>query len=133
MIEDCESKLDLTAAQEVITKLEQLHSHTKYQKNLITFKIIGTGNLLSVKDQINLTRREILKTTDSWHTSLLRIYLGDVFVQLESVPSSLKELLTVHSYLEGEKFKKVPYGYILKSSCLIQTMHAMSKQLIRYK
>jgi hypothetical protein len=65
----------------LVGELETKHHYNKLQKNIVVFKLIGTGNLLSVKDMINMTRREILKSSsDSWHTHLLRIYLADVFV-----------------------------------------------------
>lgn len=97
------------------------------------FKLIGTGNLLSVKDMINMTRREILKSPpDSWHTQMLRVYLSDVFVQLEAVTTALNELSQVEKVLEGDKYKKVPYGYHLKCTMIIQQLHAMAKHKMKY-
>lgn len=133
MMEDLDSKKQYDEAAVLVQTLETKHGYSKFQKNLLVFKLIGTGNLLSVKDMISTTRREILKSADdSWHTHLLRIYLADVFVQLEATSSSLAELSHVEKALEGDKYTKVPYGYHLKCTMLIQQCHSMSKSKLKY-
>ncbi len=77
------------------------------------FKLLGTTNFLGVSETINLTRREIMKSpSNSWHAILLRIYLADVFLQLEAVASALKEHQIVEDSLIGD-YKKISFGYLL--------------------
>ena len=85
MLEDSDSKHQLDEALPIVAELESKHGYTKLQKNITVFKLIGTTNYLGVNEAINLTRREIMKSpANSWHALLLRMYLAEVFLQLEA-------------------------------------------------
>jgi hypothetical protein len=118
----------------VTGELESKHGYTKLQKRLVIDKVIGTANFLSVKDQINLTRRETLKyPTGSWHTLALHVYLADVFSQLDADAVAVKELKLMEQFLAGDNYKTVKYGYLFKSKLLSKRLWVMSKFVQRYK
>jgi hypothetical protein len=98
------------------------------QKRIVVFKIIGTANFLSVKDQINLTRRENLKSAPgSWNMMVLHVYLADVFAQLDADAVAVKELKFMEDAIGGEKYKNIRYGYLFKSKMLAKRLWVMSK------
>ena len=134
MMEDSDSKKQLDEAEKLVVELDKKHGYGKLHKNLTVFRLVGTSNFLGVSEMINLTRREIMKNTnDSWHTHLLRIYLADVFVQLEAVSSAVKELQTVEDCLLKQDYHKIPFGYLLMATCLVQKLFCMSKKSQKYE
>lgn len=134
VLEDTAAQADLNEATKVVEALEKEHGYTKLQKRLVVFKVIGTANFLSVKDQINLTRRECLKSEPgSWHTLALHVYLADVFAQLDADAVAVKELKFMEDVLTGQKYKTVKYGYLFKSKFLAKRLWVMSKFPFRYE
>ena len=105
----------------------------KLDKNVVVFKLVGTTNMLSVKDTIRNTQKEIHRSQqDSWHSIWLRIYLAELFSQLEAVSSALIEIDAVLATLDNDKYKLLPYGYYLMATALAEKVHIMNKQRTRH-